>query len=120
MPQPDAYMPFYGNDFFQAVKGLPDHVWGGYLKAIWYYWNHEHCRGLRDNSEFLRRVCEIDKEQWEEACPLIFDNKKFFTLDADGMWHQNRAEEEWKARSQIYDRLVSNAQKGANARWKGR
>lgn len=111
-------MPFYGNDFFQAVKGQPDIVAFGYLKAIWYYWNHEHCKGLRDDSEFLRKVCEIESEYWETCCPLIFDNNRFFTLDADGMWHQHRAEEEWKVRSKNYERTVANAVKGGHARWK--
>jgi uncharacterized protein YdaU (DUF1376 family) len=111
--KPDAFMPFYGNDFFQAVKGLPDSVALGYLKAIWYYWNHEHCKGLRDDREFLRKVCEIDREEWDSACQIIFDNEKMFTLGADGKWHQTRAEEEW---AKAQDRL-SAAINAANTRW---
>src|ERR1017187_7546239 len=91
---PDAYMPFYGDDFFRAIKGHPASISLGYLKAIWHYWSHEHGKGLRDDSEYLRSVCELSKDEWESAQEIIFDNDHFFALGEDGKWHQKRAASE--------------------------
>ena len=38
MNKPSAYLPFYGNDFFEAIAGYSDAVGMGYLRAIWHYW----------------------------------------------------------------------------------
>ncbi len=119
MNNPDAFIPFYGDKFFQAVKGHADHISMGYLRAIWFYWSHTHCEGLKDNSEFLRKVCEIEKDQWDEAISIIFDNDKFFVLGQDGMWHQATAAEYWKASKAKYEAAVARGKAGSEARWKG-
>ena len=43
MKKPSAYLPLYGNDFFEAIAGYPDAVGMGYLRALWHYWNHQRC-----------------------------------------------------------------------------
>ena len=89
-------MPFFWPDFWVAVKGWPDVAIVGYQKALTHYWFHLHCKGLEDNNEKLRRICERDREDWAECCELIFDNGKFFKLDSRaGLWRQKRADEEW-------------------------
>jgi uncharacterized protein YdaU (DUF1376 family) len=113
--KPDAFMPFYGNDFFQAVQGHTDSVAASYLRAIWYYWSHNHCKGLEDNDEFLRRVCYCDKEHWSYVRGVLFDNDHFFSQDVNGRWHQKRAEEEWNKSESSYARAVA----GGKNRWKG-
>ena len=60
MKKPSAYLPLYGNDFFEAIAGYPDAVGMGYLRALWHYWNHTGCDGLPDDDEYLRRV-RLDK-----------------------------------------------------------
>ena len=115
---PDAFIPFYGADFFGAVKGHPDHVALGYLKAIWYYWNHTHAQGLKDDVNFLRKVCEIEESKWEESFPVIFDNEQFFTLGENGLWHQVRAAEEWDKAKTKYDKAVARGKPASKARWK--
>ncbi len=111
-------MPLYGADFFDAVRGQPDHIGLGYLKAIWYYWTHTHCEGLRDDQEFLRKVCEVERDDWAEAMAVIFDNDKFFTLDADGTWHQKRAAQEWAKAKEKYQRKVKQTSEARKKRWK--
>jgi len=114
---PDAFIPFYGDEFFQAVKGQPDHIALGYMKCIWHHWSHMHCRGLRDDQEFLRKICEIDREQWPDSMAVIFDNDKFFTLGEDGMWYQKRACELWREAKANYDRKVNQTAAASAARW---
>lgn len=110
---PDAYMPFYGNDFFQAIEGHSDSIGIAYQRCIWYYWHQTHCEGLKNDSEFLRRLCRCERPDWELMESVIFDNEKFFTLGEDGMWHQKRASQEWQKSVEKYLRSI----KGAKARW---
>jgi uncharacterized protein YdaU (DUF1376 family) len=115
----DAYMPFYGNDFFAAVEGLDEPVIIGYLRAVWYYWSHTHCRGLPDDDEFLRRLCRTSIADWQRTKGVIFGG--FFTLETvvnadnntvsnteqlSSLWHQNRARCEYKAASEVYNAKV--------------
>lgn len=115
---PDAFIPFYGNDYFQAVEGHDELIAIAYLRAIWYYWHQNHCKGLRDDDEFLRRLCRVEKDQWERVRAIIFDNEKFFTQDAEFLWHQKRAEEEWRKSVEKYDAAVNRGKAGAKSRWK--
>ncbi len=63
MKKPSAYLPFYGNDFFEAIAGYSDAVGMGYLRALWHYWNHTGCDGLPDDDEYLRRVCGCERSR---------------------------------------------------------
>lgn len=116
--KPDAYMPFYFRAFFEAIKGQPPYIGMGYLVAICYYWGHNNCEGLKDDDEFLRRVCEIDKLEWKEAKAFIFDGDKCFTQDANGIWHQKRAYEEWHKAKTKYEKFSKSGSKGGTNRWK--
>lgn len=115
---PDAYIPIYHRDLLEAVKGWPKHARWAYFVAICYYWGHEHCKGLKNDWPSLKRICECDDAEWAEAKDLIFDNDKAFTLGADGLWHQVRADEEWEKAKKSYEFAVKRATMGANARWK--
>ncbi len=120
MANPDSFIPLYGDEFFQAIKGHPDTVGIGYLRAIWHYWSHNHCKGLRNDSEVLRRICEIDKSEWESAQAIIFDNDHFFAIGEDGLWHQKRASILWNASKEIYDKNVkrtAGARASTKKRW---
>lgn len=127
-------MPFYWPDFWHAVEGFSDSAIVAYQRALSHYWHHNHCRGLQDDDEFLRRLCRIEKSEWQKIKQIVFDNDKFFTMDGDGLWHQKRAQEEWIKSSAKYDaavkggrnRLKNTTQKqreaisrsGAVAKWK--
>jgi uncharacterized protein YdaU (DUF1376 family) len=113
-------MPLYGNDFFSAVEGQPDHIALGYMRALWRYWNHYHCKGLPDNNDLLRRICQIEKDDWFEAKGVIFDNDKFFILGEDLMWHQARADEEWQKVEDLYRRKCEQTWAARQARQKGK
>lgn len=117
MNQPDDYFKFDGNVFFQAVKGLPPYIALAYLRAIWYYIHHNHCKGLKDDDDFLMRLCEIDLPRWKDARAIIFDDSQFFVL-VGGLWHQKRAREDYKETKYQYEKKVSAGKKGAAARWR--
>lgn len=113
--KPDAYMPVYWNEFWLAVEGQLDSIIVGYLRAMSFVWHHNHGAGLKDDSEFLRKLCHIEKDEWESAREIIFDNDKFFCLGEDGLWHQKRIEEEWARSEAEYNAAV----KGGKKRWAG-
>jgi uncharacterized protein YdaU (DUF1376 family) len=115
--KPDSYMPLFGNDFFSAVNPHSPVIGMAYLRAIWHYWRETHCRGLPDDQEQLRRICAVDKDEWPSVCAVVFDNDKFFTQDSEGIWHQKRAEEEWKKAKSKYDAAVKGGQMTAKKRW---
>jgi hypothetical protein len=110
-------MPFYGNDFFQAVEGHSDHIALGYMRLVWHYWTHSHCKGLKNDSEFLRKIARIERDQWDEAYAIIFDNDKFFNLDTDELWQQNRAKEEWDKALKRYNKACRDTSAATKARW---
>lgn len=99
----DGFLPFYGNDFFQATEGRSDTVTCGYLRALWHYWHHEHCEGLDDDDEYLRKLCRIELQDWSRCKQFIFG--KAFKL-IEGRWHQQRAREEYQERLTSYNRKV--------------
>lgn len=109
--KPDAYMPFYGNDFFSATDGYPDSVCLGYLRACWHYWHHTHCAGLPDEPEYLRRVCRIEAIEWARTKDVIFG--AFFRL-SNGKWHQERAAKEYEKTVKAYQNKVAGAAKARN------
>lgn len=116
--KPDAYMPFYFRAFFEAIKGQPPATGLGYLSAICYYWGHTGCRGiLNTNDEFLRRICEIERDDWDASKDFIFDNDQAFALDSNGLWHQKKAAEIWAETKLEYDKAVERGKLGAVARW---
>lgn len=114
---PDSFMPFFGNEFFRAVKGHGKVIGFMYLEALWYYWSHNHCAGLKDDHEFLRRICDCETMEWSETKAVIFDNDQFFTMGEDGTWHQKRAFELWQEKKAKYDSVVKRGQLGAKRRW---
>ena len=114
MKKPSAYLPLYGNDFFEAIAGYPDDVGMGYLRALWHYWNHTSCEGLPDDDEYLRRVCCCDHSDWERTKGILFDNRYHFRLE-NGVWHQGRCRAEFEKSKVIY-RARSEAGKRAMAR----
>lgn len=93
--KPDIFMPFYWPTFWTAVKAWPYVAIVGYQKALTHYWFHLECKGLKDDAESLRKICELDKDEWEVCVELIFDNDKFFKQDAKGLWRQKKADEVW-------------------------
>lgn len=117
MKKPSAYLPLYGNDFFEAIAGYPDAVGMGYLRALWHYWNHTGCEGLPDDDEYLRRVCVCDHSEWARTKGIIFDNRYHFRLE-DGLWHQPRCREEWRSSCELYAKKVKQTEAATRARTK--
>jgi len=114
--KPDQYMKFYGKDFFPAVEGLPDGVAMGYLRAIWHYRSHTHCKGLPNDEKYLQRICRSSDSEWAYAFSVIFDNEHFFCMDENGMWHQKRAEEDYKEDTENYNKAVARGKASASKR----
>lgn len=115
--KPDAYMPFYATEFFNAIEGMPDAVGLGYLRAVCHYWTHCGCSGLDNDDTFLRRLCRIESDQWEYARPIIFG--RLFKLDTkSNVWHQKRAKEEWEKSVRLYERRYQQTKAATEARLK--
>lgn len=105
-------MPFFGKEFLDAVEGYPDAVAVGYLRALWHYWNHTHCRGLPTDDEYLRRLCRCESETWPATKAIIFDNEYFFCMNGTH-WHQKMAKQLHDKHLELYNRRLAWA---ANAR----
>ena len=118
MNKPTAYLPLYGNDFFEAISGYPDAVGMGYLRAIWHYWNHTGCEGLPDDDDYLRRICCCDPGQWEEVRAVLFDNRYHFRL-IEGAWHQPRCRAEFDKSKAIYAKRSAAGKRAMAKRWQG-
>ena len=115
MRKASAYLPLYGNDFFESIAGYPDAVGMGYLRALWHYWNHTSCEGLPDDDEYLRRVCGADASDWERTRSILFDNRYHFRL-VDGVWQQPRCREEWRLAMLLYEKKLRQTEAASKAR----
>ncbi len=116
MNKPSAYLPLYGNDFFEAISGYEDAVGMGYLRALWHYWGHTGCAGLPDNDEYLRRVCGCERGDWARTRGIIFDDRYLFWLE-NGAWHQPRCQKEWARCKALFERRSALGKAGAKKRW---
>ena len=116
MKKPSAYLPFYGNDFFQAMAGCAEVVAVRYLRAIWHYWNHTACEGLPDDDEYLRRVCGCEPAEWVRTKGIIFDDRHHFRLES-GAWHQPRCRKEFHKSQEIYAARSEAGKRAMNRRW---
>lgn len=110
--KPDAHMPFYGNDFFEAVSGYEDPVIVSYLKALWHYWHHTHCNGIPNDESYMRRICRCDVSLWKATRPIVFG--VLFRLKGS-LWHQDRCRAEYIRISTAYNNKVAAAAKARAA-----
>ena len=117
MKKPSAYLPFYGNDFFEAIAGYPDGVALGYLRALWHYWSHTSCEGLPDDDEYLRRICCVEATEWTPMKGILFDNRYHFRLEG-GRWHQPRCQKVWQEAVELYEKKVRQTAAATRARTK--
>ncbi len=99
-----------------AVEGQSDTVIVAYMRAITFYWCHRHCRGIANDDESMRKICRVDKDDWQFVRPVVFDNDHFFTVGSDGLWHQNRSAELWEIAARRYASVISAGGK----RWAGK
>ena len=106
--KPNAYLKFYGSDFFEAVNGYSDAVCAAYLRALWHYFKHTHCEGLPTDDDYLRRICRCDLANWAAVGGIVFG--RFFQL-IDGKWHQERCREEYLDALDQYKRQVDRTAK---------
>jgi len=111
-------MRFYFRDFFEAIDGLPDSIGLGYLRLIGHYWGNNHTKGLENNPEVIRKICRIERDEWQEWQDTILG--RFFELDEDGMWQQKRAQLLWAETNANYQSAVNRGKAGAAAKWQNR
>jgi len=116
--KPDSYMPLFGNDLFMAIDAHGSVIGWAYLHTIWHYWHHNHCKGLKDDDDYLRGVCGCELNEWAKVRSVVFDNDEYFTLGTDGLWHQKFADELWDKATEQYDKKINRARAGARERWR--
>jgi uncharacterized protein YdaU (DUF1376 family) len=74
---------------------------------------------LENRDAFLKTIAECETEaEWKEVKDFLFDNDKFFTMDADGFWHQKRAEQDYALDCGTLKTYVYRGKKGSDARWR--
>jgi len=117
--KPDQWMEFHGHSFFQAVEGLPDQTAMKYLRLLWHYWSHNHCKGLVNDEKYLKRVCRADEDEWPLIKQFILDNENFFKKE-HGLWHQKFARELWNRKIETIERNKQRTEAALAARWKGK
>lgn len=108
-------MPFYGDAFFNAVKGKKPFVKVAYLQLLWHYWSHRNCEGLENNDYSLMELSGAKESEWPEVYEVLFKSGEFFYIGEDGFWHQKRASIEWQKAKIIMERNS----KGGKNRWHG-
>lgn len=116
MPKPDQYIQYRPRDFEIAAKGHPAHVKWGYVVALCYYRCHNHCKGLDDDDEFLRKICEIEREDWEKSKTIIFGG--FFQLDTNGLWQHAVAFQDYQEDCHAYERAIIKSKNANEIRWR--
>lgn len=112
---PDKFIKYRPMDFEMAAKGHPAFVKWGYIVALCYYRCHNHCKGLEDDDEFLRKICEIEKEDWIKSKPIIFGG--YFQLDTNGLWQHAIAFEDYKEDCDTYEKAVLKGRFANSMRW---
>lgn len=114
-------MPFYGHKFFNSVAGHSGNVVAAYLRLLWLYWSHHDCKGLPNDSEYLRRSACIDPNDWPAVEGVLFMGNEFFILDADkGLWQQKFCELLYQEAEKKYQAASAHGRKGAVKMWEKR
>lgn len=107
--KPDSWMPYYGNNINESMRGYGPEMLGSYVLALWHYWSHLHCSGLPNDDAYLRTLCGASLPNWARVKGVIFDNNMFFCL-IDGKWHQKRAREEYSEAKRVYEAKVKGGE----------
>lgn len=115
---PTAYMPFFGRDFFADTDGMTDLLSQAFLRALWHYWSQTKCAGLQDDQVFLRKICRVEREDWEDVSATLFDNDRFFTIDESGLWHHEPTRKSWSEVKEKYDKRMKQTAAANEARRK--
>ena len=121
MNKPDKYMPMFWPDFWQAVEGLDCRLIVAYQRCLSKYWFHLHCSGLDDDDDQLRRLCQLDKDEWEDWKKHLFSKNKqdrSFWYFEHGKWHNKRALEIWNWVNELSQKRSVAGKRGAIERWK--
>jgi uncharacterized protein YdaU (DUF1376 family) len=113
-------MPFYGHKFFSSMSGHSGNVVAAYLRLIWLYWSHFDCKGLPNDSEYLRRSAGIDPDDWKAVWDVLFSENEFFILDAQGLWQQSFAQLVYSESEKKYQAASEHGRKGAMKMWEKR
>ena len=93
--------------FDEATAMFTDEEKYKYVRCIRHYWYHTHVEGIPDDDAGMRELCRCDLQKWQRLKGMIFDNDKFFYLEA-GKWHQKRARDQYKKKQ--HDLMKKQAQ----------
>lgn len=103
--KPDAWMPYYGSDFERDTKGWSRSDRWSYFSALWAYWLTQG-KGLLDDDDILRGICECEKECWPRLKRIIFGGRPFFYKEVN-TWHQKRGLEEINKSKSLYHKKMN-------------
>lgn len=105
--------------FERATAHLELKEVGIYNRLLDWYYDHE--KPLPDNEQQLRAVCRAVRPS--DSVLIMSVVREFFSLGADGAWHQKRADEEIEKATKIRIDREGAAKRGAaatKAAWSGK
>ena len=112
---PVPVMEFDPVPFDQATGMFTDEEKYKYIRCLVHYWYHCHTQGIPDDNEGLRELCHCDLGKWARLKGMIFDNDKFFYLEA-GKWHQKRARKAYQTKQSALIKKLAQTDAARNAK----
>jgi uncharacterized protein YdaU (DUF1376 family) len=111
--KPDIWMPLYIGNYLADTANLNATRSGAYLHLLMYYWRNG---PLEDDPGELLFISKLDGPDALSMLQALL--KKFFTHEADGLWHQaqqDKEREKWHAKK---IKAIEKATLAADVRWK--
>ena len=107
----DIWMPLYIADYLSATSRLTTEQHGAYMLLLMDYWKNG---APPDNDAILAQITKLSPDAWAIARTMLVP---FFEVQ-DGLWLQNRVENEMVKANHNKKANQERGIKGANARWK--
>lgn len=111
--KPDEWMPLHIGVYHADTVHLSRDQHGAYLLLLMAYWR----RGgplLADDAR-LAAIAKATSAEWRKLRPVMLE---FFT-EADGSWHQKRADAELEKARRLTEAKAAAGAKGAAKKWHG-
>ena len=88
-PKTDIWMPLYIADYLADTTTLDAEKSGAYLHLLMEYWRHG---PIENDIDSIVETARLRRENARSIAQALLN--KFFTLEDDNRWHQNRADRE--------------------------
>lgn len=111
MPKP--WGAWYEADYVAKTRWFTTAAQHGIYRGLLGYYGQN--GPLPGDEDELRAICSATSAEWAAHWPRI--QAAFFFLGKDGLWHNERADDEWHASQKLLKRFSKRGKKAAEARW---